>query len=212
MDNQIFNNHLQYYTMSLSGQGHVTTDPNIAIIRLGVQTIGDNIETIQSDNARISQNVIESLNELGITNIRTNQYVIERNYEYENGIRVDKGYVVRNVLEIQVHDLDQVGYIIDTAVNNGANIVDFVSFEVEDPAKYYQQALNLAIMDAIKKAQSIARELGTPIEPIPIRIVENSAAPMPRSQQYTLREGAYTTPIEPGLKQIDAFVTVVFIY
>lgn len=212
MADLLFNNHLEYNIMTLNGQGQITTVPNTAIIRLGVQTTGDNIETIQSDNANISQNVIQSLNQLGITNIRTYQYVIDKNYEFENGIRVDRGYVVRNILEIQIDNLDQVGLIIDTAVNSGANLVEFISFEVDDPTKYYQQALNLAIMDTITKANSIAKQLRIPMEPIPIRIVENSSAPMPRSQQYSIREGVFTTPIEPGLKQIDAFVTVDFIY
>lgn len=212
MADLLFNNHLQYNIMTLNGQGQITTDPDIAIIRLGVQTTGDNIETIQSENGNISQNVIQSLNQLGITNIRTYQYVIEKNYEFENGIRVDRGFAVRNILEIQIDNLDQVGFIIDTAVNSGANLVEFISFEVDDPTKYYQQALNLAVMDTISKANSIANQLGIPMEPIPIRIVENSSAPIPRSQQYAIREGLFTTPIEPGLKQIDAFVTVDFIY
>ncbi|ROR27240.1 hypothetical protein EDD66_107154 [Mobilisporobacter senegalensis] len=203
--------HLQYNTMTLNGQGHVTTNPNTAVIRLGVQTIGENIEAIQSENAELSENVIQALTELGITNIRTFQYVIDKNYEFEDGIRVDKGYIVRNILEIQINDLDNAGFVIDTAVNNGANVVDFISFEVDDPSMFYQQALNLAIMDAMRKAKSIARQLDTPFDPIPIRIVENSSSPMPRSQQYFLREIA-STPIEPGIKQIDAFVSVEFIF
>lgn len=204
--------HLQYKTMTLNGQGHVTTNPNIAVIRLGVQTIGEDIETIQLENANISENIIQSLTELGVTNIRTFQYVIDKNYEFQEGIRIDKGYIVRNIIEIQLSDLENVGYIIDTAVNNGANIVDFISFEVDDPSRFYQQALNLAIMNAINNSKSIAIQLDTPFDPIPIRIVENSSAPMPRSQQYFLGESRVTTPIEPGVKQIDAFVTVEFIF
>ena len=204
--------HLQYNTMTLNGQGHVTTNPNIVVIRLGVQTTGDDIEDIQQENARLSENVIQALSDLGITNIRTYQYAIDKNYVFENGISTEKGYFVRNIFEIQISDLDNVGLVIDTAINGGANVVDFISFEVDDPSGFYQQALNLAIMDAMHKAISISRPLKTPFEPIPIRIVENSLAPISRSRQYSLREIAATTPIEPGVKQIDAFVTVEFIF
>jgi uncharacterized protein YggE len=49
-------------------------------------------------------------------------------------------------------------------------------------------------------------------DPIPILITENSNQPTPFSPAFAVREGAYTTPIESGSKQIEAFVTVEFAY
>ena len=199
----------QYATMILTGRGQVTASPDTANINLGIQTTGDNLEAIQSANAQKSQSVLQALQQIGITDIKTIQYSIDKVFDFENGNRIDRGYSVRNILEIKTRNKDQVGYIIDTAVNNGANIVEFVSFEVSDREFYYQQALNLAIEDAIQKSESIAANLGTQIKPIPIRIVENSTLPIqPRQFQQELA----STPIIPGDIKIEATVTVEFLY
>ncbi len=120
-------------TMTLTGRGQVSTVPDTAVIRLGVETTGVNLMDIQAENARISQAVIESIENLGISDIQTYQYLIEKRYDYVNGTQIDRGYAVRNILEIRSDNLEQIGTVIDTAVSNGANVVNFISFEVSDP-------------------------------------------------------------------------------
>lgn len=211
MANSNQNIHLRFNSMTFTGQGQVSPIPNIAIIRLGVQTTNDNLSIAQSENAQISQNIIQSLKQFNISDIKTYQYLIEKNYDYENGTRIEKGYSVRNVLEIKLNNTDQAGIVIDTAVNNGANIVEYISFGVSNSEFYYQKALNLALMNAIQKSKSVAMQLGLPVEPIPIRIVENVSSLIPYQQNF-IREGNFITPIEPGHYQIDASVTVEFYY
>lgn len=206
------NNDSQYNTMTLAGQGQVTSIPNVAIIRLGVQSIGDNLTETQSENAQISKAILEALKQINVSDIKTYQYNIEKNYLYENATTIDNGYSVRNILEIKLNNTDQVGMVIDTAVNSGANVVEFISFDVFNSDYYYKQALNLAVMNAIQKAKSISMFLGIPMDPAPTHIVENSSTVSPFPQMYSAREGDYTTPIEAGQYQINASVTVDFIY
>lgn len=198
--------------MVLIGEGKVSVIPDLASVRIGVQTNAEVVTTAQDENARISQDVIIALQQLDITEIQTVQYQIEKIYDYQNGERIDLGYQVRNVFEVQSNDMDLIGTIIDTAVSNGANIVETIRFDVADPDIIYQQALNLAVKNASQKAKSIASQLKTIYEPIPILITENSATPIPYSRSIAFREGAYATPIEPGTNDIQAMVTVEFIY
>lgn len=204
--------HMKDNIMILSGQGEVFTDPNLAIIRLGVQTTGDNLATTQMDNARTSQAVLNTFKQMGITDIKTYQYLIEKIYDYENGDRIDKGYAVRNIFEIRFSNLDEVGLVIDSAVNNGANVVEFISFDVSNSEVLYQQALNLAVLNAIQKAESISKQFGLPLNLIPTRIVENTFTAVPFPQFDQTRERAFATPIEPGQKSINASVQVEFTY
>lgn len=203
-------NHHQDNTMTLMGEGQVSTVPNVAIIRLGVETNGMNLEEIQNQNARISQAVLESLYDLGVTNIKTFQYNVNKDYDYVDGNRIDRGYTVRNIFEIRITDIQGVGTIIDTAVLNGANVIEFITFDVEDPEYYYQDALNMAVMNAIQKARSISDFLGLQRRPMPISIVEHGSEQLPPQRYYASRESAFTTPIEPGQYQIKASVTVKF--
>ncbi len=197
--------------MTLTGRGQVTTFPDLAVLRLGVSTEGKNLAEAQSQNAAISQAILEGLQQLGVTDIKTHQYLIDKLYEYEDGTRIDRGYSVRNILEIRTDQLDMVGTIIDNAVANGANVVDFVSFEVSEPDFYYQQALNLAIMNAMQKAKSITLNLGISEDPLLISITENTSAPIPFQQPFAARGELAATPIEPGTKQIEAIVTAEFV-
>ncbi|WP_326909508.1 SIMPL domain-containing protein [Sedimentibacter sp. MB31-C6] len=194
-------------TMTLTGHGKVTTAPNIAIIRLGVQTTGENLVEIQSENAQIVQRILQVLQQIGVTDVKTFQYTINKIYDYDEGRQIDRGYSVRNVLEIKTSNLNQVGNIIDASVNSGANIVDLISFDVSNSDFYYQQALNLAIKNAIQKAKSILNNLGIKAEPIPINIIETSSLPpQPFQREFV------STPIVPGNIQTEAFVTVEFVY
>jgi len=209
------NNHtsnLRNNTMIINGQGQVTAIPDIAVLRIGVQTMDENLPTAQQENARLSQSFLDAIQQLGITDIKTFQYTANRQFDFENGTRIDRGYLVRNIFEIRTSDMDTVGSIIDTAVSAGANVVDFVNFEVSNINLYYQQALNLAVQNAYQKASSIASSLGTAVNPIPAKITENSAAPIPFSVMFSTRESMVPTPVEPGTKEIIASVTVEFVF
>jgi uncharacterized protein YggE len=211
MDNTSMTGAHDYNSMLLNGRGEVSAVPDIAVLRLGVQTVGENLQTIQAENGRISQAVLQALYQLGVTDIQTFQYDISKLIEYEEGRQIDKGYSVRNIFAISTDNMGQVGTIIDTAVENGANVVEFINFEVSDTNRYYLQALNLAIANAYEKAASIAENLGLHFKPYPRRITENSTPPIP-FRAINMREGAFATPIEAGTNEIEASVTIEFTY
>jgi len=202
-------NHYPNNTMTLTGQGHVTATPDLAVIHLGIQTTGYDLSHIQSENAEISQRVIQYLRKDWTAEIKTIQYSIDKIYEFEDGKQIDKGYSVRHMLEIRTNNINQVGNIIDAAVNVGSNVVESISFELFEPDIYYQQALNMAVDNAIQKAKSISANLQKVLNPIPIRITEGSVAPAPMQQ---FRQEVVATPIVPGELKIQAFVTADFIY
>lgn len=198
-----------FRSMTLTGQGRVTAMPDLAVIRLGVELTGADLTSVQSQNAMLSQSVLDALDRLGISDVRTFQYTIDKYYEYNDGTPVFRGYTVRNILEFRTGDMNQLGTIVDTAVSSGANVVDLISFEVTDPDSYYRQALDLAVSDAIEKAKSISESLGIRVESIPVNITETSAQSRP--PQPFQRELA-ATPIVPGSLTIEASVTAEFLY
>ena len=198
-------------TMILGGRGEVSAVPDIAVLRLGVRTEGENLQVIQAENATTTQAVLQALYQLGVTEIQTFQYDINKLFEYVDGRQLDKGYTVRNILEIRTDNMGLVGTIIDTAVDSGANVVEFLNFEVSDTHRYYLMALNLAVVNAFEKAASIGKNLGLDVNPYPKKITENSTPPIP-FRSINMREGAFATPIEAGTNQIEASVTVEFAY
>ena len=194
-------------TMTLTGHSEMEIAPDIVIIRLGVQTTGEDLSQIQADNARISQSIIQTLQRMGINDIKTSQYSIDRVYDFEDGRQIDRGFSVRNILQIRTANLEAAGSIIDAAVNAGANVVDLITFDISNREYYYQQVLNMAILNAIQKANSITRNLGYSTPALVVNIVENTAIPFLPVQ----RELA-ATPIIPGAINIAADVTVEFVF
>lgn len=204
-----YTNNFHNQCMTLTGRGQVTTFPDLVVLRLGVMTEGESLQEAQSQNAALSQAVLQGLQQMGITDIRTHEYRIDKLFDFVDGARIDRGFSVRNILEIRTEQLDMTGAIIDAAVSNGANIVDLISFEVSEPDLYYQQALNLAILNAIQKAKSITVNLGISEDPVLITITENTTSAIPF--QPIARGEFAATPIEPGTKQIEALITAEFI-
>lgn len=195
--------------MTLSGQGQVAASPNLAIIHLGVETTGFDLTAMQAENARIIEAVTQALRAMGISDIKTVQYSIDKNYIFENGRQIDRGYTIRHILEIRSNQIDDVGRIVDTAVMMGANRVEFIAFDLSDRGSYYRQALNLALEDAQKKAISISRSLRIQVDLIPIRIVENSTLPI---APLLFQREAAGTQILPGTLLIEASITAEFSY
>ncbi|CRZ34180.1 hypothetical protein DFR55_12039 [Herbinix hemicellulosilytica] len=194
----------------VTGRGRITAVPDLAIIRLGVITSGEVLSDIQEYNARISQSVLNGLRNMGIEDIRTYRYLIDKIYEFENNLRIDRGYSVQNMFEIQTGMLDTVGTVIDVAVSLGANLVESISFEVSTIDQYYLEALRQALLNGIEKASVMAEVFNTRPDPVPKRIVENSL-PVPLSRTF-FRDELAATPIEPGTTNIEAVVTMEFGY
>lgn len=199
-------------TITVNGDGRVSAVPDIAVIRLGVQTDGENLTEIQGRNAEISQMVLQALEKFDIVDIRTFQYQINKLFDYENGRQTDRGYTVRNIFELRSDNIDQVGVIIDTAAANGANIIELIEFELSDSEAYYLEALRMAVDNAYQKAFAIADSLGIEKEPIPVKVTESSSLSLPPRPFIARESGAFVTPVEPGREQIEASVIMEFKY
>lgn len=200
------------YVLRLNGKGTIEVKPNMAVINLGVITENKDLKIAQRENAQRTSKVIESLKKNGVADkdITTINYSIEPQYEYSNGKQTFLNYKVSNILRVNIKELDNTGDIIDEAVKSGANTVSNLVFTLEDPDKYYRQALNIAIEDAIRKAKDIERNLCILVNKTPIRILEENSnyAPSPRM----LLAGSESTPIQQGTIQINSSIKADFAY
>ncbi len=199
--------------MTVTGNGEIIAQPDYVQIQIEVRTEGKDVSLAQQENARIMNRVIESLLALNIPReaIQTTAYTISPNYDYIEGRQVFRGYEVQNAITVKITDISQAGTVIDTAIQNGANHVSAIQFKIEDSDAYYQRALNLALINAIAKAKSMAETMRVPLQPIPIKIVEESqnSTPVPyKLAQLSNQE--FTTPIEQGTISINASVQVKF--
>lgn len=202
------------YKMNINGKGSVMVDPDIATVSLGVITENKELKAAQEENAIISTKVLNSLINSGIEekDIKTETYTINPEYDYVEGKQVFRGYKVTHTFKVTIKNLKKIGEIIDSAVASGANVVNNINFTISNPSIYYRKALNLAIDDAVRKAESMESSLAIVINRIPISIIEEGQGYTPIAEKALYSAPAAATPIKEGQIEIIANIKAVFIY
>jgi len=196
------------------GKGTVSVKPDAAEVIIGVITEAVKLEVAQEENAKTTQQVLNSIIEMEVLPkyIQTQNYNIRPNYDYINGKQIFRGYEVSNTLKILIRNINSAGEIIDTAVQNGANTVSGINFIVSDQTKYYYEALKLAVKDAKNKASVMANELKVKLNITPIQINEQDKGNISPLAVMAFKSVNNATPIEAGENTITADIEAVFIY
>ncbi|MFO1443510.1 SIMPL domain-containing protein [Bacillus sp. Bva_UNVM-123] len=197
------------------GEGKITVKPDQAKVTLGVMTEDMELQKAQQNNAIIIDKIQKSLVALSIPEeqIQTIRYSVQPQYDFIEGKQHFRGYQVEHLLLIMIDQMDGVGKVVDTAVNNGANIISGISFTISDSNYYERQALSAAVLDAYQKAETIANTLKVHLIG-PRLISENptqQGGPIPY-QSTALMKSDTTTPIQAGTIQISSQVTADFEY
>ena len=124
------------------------------------------------------------------------------------------GYRVSNAVTVKVRDLDRLGEIIDDAASAGGDDIRIngISFTIDDTKTLEDEARELAVLDATRKADQIALTTGTSRGRI-IYITDNSShnagSNFSRMEMSMLSDYA-STPISSGELTITVTVNALF--
>lgn len=157
-------------SLKVSGSGTVYMMADRASATLGVNLSGEDLAQIQAEANNTVVAICDALQAAGLAaeNISTNYIYISPRYDYSGEIERMVGYSINNSLTITTENIDAIGAYIDAAFAAGANTFDSIEFTVEDDSAARKQALELAVQDAMNKAEIIAaaagRELGGIVE------------------------------------------------
>ena len=147
----------------VTGYGEVTVPPDRAHIDVAVETRATTASQAAAQNARRLRVVLDTLRSRGIAagDLSTLGYSVNPDYEpMPRGEAVRRGYVATNVVRIETRTLDQVGALIDAALAAGANRVNEVRFSSTRHAAVRDSATSLAIANARRTAETMARAAG----------------------------------------------------
>ena len=202
------------------GEAEVKADPDLARISLAVETRSNMAEKAVDENARLANAVIEALKRFGLSDdeIKTGSYQLYSYREWFEG-RPDREavitYQVTNEVVVTTGRLDEVGEMIDLAVKAGANNINYINFELENPQELQMQALGLATEQAARKAEAIAESAGEKISNL-YRIKEERTTYMPYVYRGEMAmedmDMVAPTPIMPGEVVVRALVTAEFAF
>lgn len=197
----------------VTGTATVTTSPDIAITQIGVQTFNKEVEPAVDENNRKTDAVIAALRAQGVAekDIRTTSFNIypQRDYKGNNNYEI-VGYQVNNTVSATLRDLDSVGKTLQLTIEAGANNISGISFTLDDPEPFRDEARTKAVEDARRRAEGMAEAAGIELGKV-ISISESSYSGyvVARGESYDVAM-AKEVPIEPGELELTVQVSMVF--
>ena len=142
-------------TISVTGAGEVSTEPDISTFSAGVEATGDEAQQVRDRLAAGIDEIHEALLEAGIDD---DDITTERLRVRDDGYR----YEGSHSLSVTVDPADDVGKMIDIAVDAGADDIGRVTFTLAEETRdeLREDAMKLAVEDAESEAAVVATEVG----------------------------------------------------
>ena len=202
-------------SVTASGEAVITVEPDQAEIDIGVVTQAKNAPDAARENAdRLARVVAEIKKTLGKGDeVKTASYSLNPNYRYPQGGKPELvGYTATNILRIRTGTLTNVGKLIDSAMQAGANTIQRLLFNLKDEQAAQLQALRLASLKAKTKAEAMAEALGFRVVTV-LSVTEGERGvhpivmPQARGAQMEALSAA-PTPVEAGTIEVRSSVTL----
>ena len=204
----------------VTGTGKVSVVPDIATLRLGIEAQELSVADAQSKANEAMNRVIDALTDNGVADkdIQTQRFSIQRvtKWDREKDIEIVVGFRVTNIVAAKIRDLDKVGVIIDAVAQAGGDLtrIDSITFSVDDPSAYHEEAREKAMADAETKAKQLAKLAGVTLGK-PTYISESIQVPpiYPRAvyEEVPIPAPAPAPPpISPGELEISLTIQVAY--
>jgi uncharacterized protein YggE len=149
--------------ISVTGQGEIKVDPDVAYISLGIETQAKTANDSQAANAKAFtalEKVLLETYKIDEKEIKTTGFHVNPQYNYQDNKEPEiTGYTTMNMIEVTYRDLDNIGSLLDAASKAGANRINQIRFDSEKIDEYELQALEKAMANAKVKAEGIADSL-----------------------------------------------------
>ena len=203
-------------SISVNGEATIAAEPDQAQIDIGVTTQARTAPDASRENAERLGRVLAAVkNLLGKGDeVKTSGYALNPQYRYPLGGKPEiVGYTATNIVRIKTARLDEVGKMIDAAMQAGANNINRLAFTLKDEEGARLDALKQATAKAKAKAEAIAASLGLKVVKI-ASVTEGERSFQPVFRQLPMARGevaaaAAPTPIEQGTVDVRSTVLLV---
>ena len=148
--------------ISVNAQGKAYMKADIAVIRLGATSEGKTVSTVVTDNNKKMSAITAELKKLNIEDhdIQTVNYNLTPSYEWPDGKRVLIGYSLTNEVQVKIRNFDNISAVITKATDSGANLINDLTFTIDNLETVRAEAREQAIAAAKVKAKNLAEQSG----------------------------------------------------
>lgn len=202
--------------ITVTGEGLVAAIPDLAYVSIGVSQQAETAGLAMAAMSSGMTAVMAQLEAAGIavTDIQTGQLTLDPLYDSSSydgtATPAVTGYVATTMVEVRVRDLAQVGLVLDAAIQDGANRLGGIRFDLANRAPALDEARRRAVADAQGRAALFAEASGVALGAL-LTLTEQSAYVNPMPMFDARMEGAsMEVPVAGGEVSLQAMVTMVY--
>ncbi len=185
-------------TVSVTGQGQVTAQPDMARVTLGVEARRPDLADARSTVTRAVDRLLALTKELAIDPkyVNATGLQVQPDYTWNEQARKQElqGYVVSRQVEVELRDLDKLGTLLERAVSAGANQIGGASLDSTHRKELERQAMTVAVQDGRLNAETLARAAGVQLGTVRTLNASSSSPPMP---MYRMAAADMAAPAPP---------------
>jgi uncharacterized protein YggE len=200
-------------TVTVSGSGEVAAEPDLAHVTLGVEARKPTMAEARAAVATTVDRVLALTRDLRIDPKLVNATRVQVQPEYswneKDRKRVLLGYIVSRQVQVELRDLEQLGPLLERAVDAGVNQVNDPVLESSRRKSLEREAMAKAVEDARLNAETLARAAGVRLGPVRALNGSSSAPPMPMYRRSAVMADAAMAPeatYQPGDMKFSAVV------
>jgi uncharacterized protein len=206
-------------TIEVTGNGEAHVAPDVASLNLAIETHAATAQQSAGQNAALAQKVVDALNTKlqGKGKVWTGGYSLYPEYSDSsrpNDKPVVTGYRAENSITVETGEIGMLGGLIDTAIEAGANRINFLNFTLRDESQARSQAIALAAKNAQTQADSLAKSLGVKLGPVVKATTVGENQPMPVMRMMAGVAASATmgapTPVQPNEVTVPATVSITY--
>jgi hypothetical protein len=204
------------HTLTVTGHGEVSLQPDVASITLGVQTRRPDVAGAVSENNRVAAAILEAARRVGVADadMQTSYFSVYSQPEYDEfGVLTSEvTYWVDNNLTVRLRDVSRLSQLLQAAVDAGATTIYGVEFTVAETGASEDEARQQAIADAHERARQIAASAGLTLGEV-LTISTGITAPPPvfYGAEAIGIGGGGGPPIASGSTKVSADVTITYL-
>ncbi|RXJ72319.1 oxidative stress defense protein [Veronia nyctiphanis] len=197
------------------GIGEVATTPDMANIQVEVTTNERTAKEAKQGSDKAVAALLTRLEKKGISrkDIESANISLQPQYRYpKDSAPVLTGYRASRSVSITINDLDKLNDVLDGALDDGINRINFINMQASNLKMLKEQARQAAVQDAIAKAKALAEGFGESIKGVyKIRYYdESSAIPAPQYRMMAAADNNIGESYKGGQIKVSDSVEVIF--
>ena len=198
-------------TINVNGKAEIKAEPDRAIIRFSIESKDKELNRAKQAVDKTVANILAMTKNLGIEkkHVKSAQVTSRPEYNWKSKKRELVGYYVSRQIEIDLHNLDNLGQVMHDATEMGVTNMNSPQFYSSRKDEIYREALTTASKNAKANAQVLAEALDTKLGKVHQINATNVHYNQPRMMQSNMRSMKASAEMAPEESYQAGEITVV---